>query len=50
MRAGEQLWVLGDVVGHGGYTHVSTYQADVALRDVLDCGGDPRRATTPCRT
>lgn len=36
MRAGEGLWVIGDVVGHGAYTHVSMYQSAVAARDILD--------------
>jgi len=29
------LWAIGDITGHGGFTHLSTYQADVALRDIL---------------
>lgn len=37
------LWALGDVVGHGAYTHVSVHQARVALRDVLGRGGPPAR-------
>jgi len=35
MRAGERLWAVGDITGHGPYTHVSMYQGDVAARDVL---------------
>jgi len=34
MRAGEGLWVLGDVTGHGAFTHMSMYQAAIALRDL----------------
>ena len=35
MRAGEQLWAIGDITGKGAFTHVSMYQARVALNDVL---------------
>ena len=27
MRAGERLWAVGDITGHGAFTHVSMYQA-----------------------
>ena len=43
MRAGEKLWAIGDVVGHGAFTHVSMYHSDVALRDILGQGGAPAR-------
>ncbi|MDN5893987.1 MAG: NAD(P)/FAD-dependent oxidoreductase [Nocardioides sp.] len=39
MRAGERLWAIGDVTGKGAFTHISMYQADVAVRDILDQGG-----------
>ncbi|HEX5740852.1 MAG TPA: NAD(P)/FAD-dependent oxidoreductase [Pilimelia sp.] len=35
MRAGDGLWAVGDVTGHGAYTHVATYQAQVAACDIL---------------
>ncbi len=35
MRAGEKLWAVGDITGKGAYTHVSMYQAAVAIRDIL---------------
>ena len=35
MRAGERLWAVGDITGEGEYTHVSLYQAGVAVRDLL---------------
>ncbi len=35
MRAGEKLWAVGDITGHGAFTHVSIYQAQVAVRDLL---------------
>lgn len=35
MRAGDGLWVIGDVAGHGAFTHLSMYQSAVAARDIL---------------
>ena len=35
MRAGERLWAVGDITGRGPFTHVSMYQGEVAVRDVL---------------
>ena len=35
MRAGERLCAVGDITGHGAFTHVSMYQAAVAVRDLL---------------
>lgn len=34
-RAGERLWALGDITGRGAFTHVSRYQAFVAVADIL---------------
>ena len=42
MRAGDRLWAIGDITGHGRYTHVSSYQAEVAKADIL--GQDGPRA------
>lgn len=39
----EGLWAIGDVTGRGAFTHVSMYQSAVALRDVLEQGGEPAR-------
>ena len=39
MRAGEGLWGVGDAVGHGAFTHLSMYQAEIAVRDILDQDG-----------
>lgn len=39
MRAGERLWAIGDVTGVGAFTHISMYQARIAIADIL--GGDP---------
>jgi pyruvate/2-oxoglutarate dehydrogenase complex dihydrolipoamide dehydrogenase (E3) component len=41
LRAGDGLWAIGDITGHGAFTHVSMYQQAVALRDILDQGGEP---------
>lgn len=35
LRAGERLWAVGDITGHGAFTHVSMYQAAVVVRDIL---------------
>lgn len=34
-RAGERLWAVGDITGRGAFTHVSLYQGEVVVRDVL---------------
>lgn len=39
MRAGEGLWVIGDVTGHGAFTHLSMYQSVIARRDILGESG-----------
>ena len=39
MRAGDGLWIIGDVAGHGAFTHLSMYQAAIALRDILGQDG-----------
>ncbi|MEJ3743002.1 NAD(P)/FAD-dependent oxidoreductase [Actinomycetes bacterium KLBMP 9797] len=41
MRAGERLWAVGDVTGHGAFTHVAMYQAGIAVRDILGQEGPP---------
>jgi pyruvate/2-oxoglutarate dehydrogenase complex dihydrolipoamide dehydrogenase (E3) component len=35
LRAGERLWAVGDITGKGAFTHVSLYQAKVAVADLL---------------
>jgi len=45
MRAGEKLWAIGDITGKGAFTHMSMYQAAVALADITRrCGVDSRAA------
>ena len=41
MRAGEKLWGVGDVTGRGAFTHIGTYQAAIAVRDILERPGPP---------
>lgn len=38
MRAGDRLWAVGDITGHGAFTHVSMYQGEVAVADILGAG------------
>jgi pyruvate/2-oxoglutarate dehydrogenase complex dihydrolipoamide dehydrogenase (E3) component len=40
-RVAEGVWALGDLVGHGAFTHMSMYEADVVVRDLLGQGGAP---------
>jgi pyruvate/2-oxoglutarate dehydrogenase complex dihydrolipoamide dehydrogenase (E3) component len=41
MRAADGVWAIGDVTGKGAFTHMSTYQADIVVRDILGQGGEP---------
>ncbi|WP_242879874.1 hypothetical protein [Streptomyces mobaraensis] len=38
MRAADGLWAAGDVTGHGAFTHVAMYEAEIVAREVL---GEP---------
>jgi pyruvate/2-oxoglutarate dehydrogenase complex dihydrolipoamide dehydrogenase (E3) component len=35
MRVADGLWAVGDITGRGAFTHVSMYQAQIAVRDIL---------------
>jgi pyruvate/2-oxoglutarate dehydrogenase complex dihydrolipoamide dehydrogenase (E3) component len=35
MRAAPGVWALGDVVGHGAFTHMSMYHAEIVIDDIL---------------
>lgn len=37
-RVTDGVWAVGDVTGHGAFTHVAMYQAGIAIRDIL---GEP---------
>jgi pyruvate/2-oxoglutarate dehydrogenase complex dihydrolipoamide dehydrogenase (E3) component len=39
LRAGDKLWAVGDITGKGLFTHVSMYQAEVAVRSILGKDG-----------
>ncbi|RIQ32542.1 dihydrolipoyl dehydrogenase family protein [Jiangella rhizosphaerae] len=41
LRAGDKLWAVGDVVGHGAFTHMAMYQGDIVIRDILGQDGPP---------
>ncbi len=39
MRAGDSLWAVGDITGKGLFTHMSMYQAEIAVRSILGKDG-----------
>ena len=41
MRVGDSIWAVGDVTGHGAFTHVAMYQAAIAARDILGRSDPP---------
>jgi pyruvate/2-oxoglutarate dehydrogenase complex dihydrolipoamide dehydrogenase (E3) component len=41
MRAGDKGWAVGDVTGHGNFTHMAVYEAEIAVRDILGQDGPP---------
>jgi len=41
MRVAPGVWAIGDVTGHGKYTHMSMYQAGIAVADILGQPGWP---------
>lgn len=41
MRAAEGVWAVGDVAGHGAFTHMAMYEAGIAIRDILGQDGPP---------
>ncbi|MEN5076005.1 NAD(P)/FAD-dependent oxidoreductase [Isoptericola cucumis] len=40
LRAAEGVWAIGDATGHGAFTHVSMYQARIAVADILGDGDE----------
>ena len=40
MRAADGVWAVGDVTGRGAFTHMSMYQGDIVVRDILGQGGE----------
>ena len=41
MRAAAGVWAIGDITGKGAFTHMSMYQAAIAVRDILGQAGEP---------
>jgi pyruvate/2-oxoglutarate dehydrogenase complex dihydrolipoamide dehydrogenase (E3) component len=41
LRAAPGVWALGDITGHGAFTHMSMYQARIVVADVLGEPGFP---------
>jgi pyruvate/2-oxoglutarate dehydrogenase complex dihydrolipoamide dehydrogenase (E3) component len=39
MRVSDGVWAIGDITGKGAFTHMSMYQADVVVRDLLGQDG-----------
>ena len=39
MRVAPGVWAIGDMTGKGGFTHVSMYQAEIAMADILGVEG-----------
>src|SRR5499433_1081727 len=39
MRAAPGVWALGDITGKGAFTHMSMYQADIVIDDILGRDG-----------
>ena len=35
MRVADGVWAVGDITGHGAFTHVSMYQAAIVVADIL---------------
>lgn len=35
MRAAPGVWAIGDIVGHGAFTHMSMYHAGIVVADIL---------------
>jgi pyruvate/2-oxoglutarate dehydrogenase complex dihydrolipoamide dehydrogenase (E3) component len=35
MRVAPGVWAVGDIVGHGAFTHMSTYHAGIVIADIL---------------
>lgn len=41
LRVTDGVWAVGDVTGKGAFTHVGTYQADIAVADILGRDHEP---------
>ncbi len=43
MRVADGLWAVGDLTGHGAFTHVAMYQSKIAARSILGQPGPAAR-------
>ena len=41
LRAADGVWAVGDITGKGAFTHVATYQARIAVADILGRPHEP---------
>src|SRR5690348_14720157 len=41
LRIAPGVWAVGDMTGKGAFTHVSMYQAEIVVADILDAPGVP---------
>jgi pyruvate/2-oxoglutarate dehydrogenase complex dihydrolipoamide dehydrogenase (E3) component len=41
MRAAPGVWAIGDIVGHGAFTHMSVYQAGIVVAGILGAEHHP---------
>lgn len=39
MRVADGIWAVGDLTGHGAFTHIAMYQAGIAIDDILRRAG-----------
>jgi len=39
LRVSDGVWAVGDITGQGAFTHIATYQAEIAARSILDQDG-----------
>ncbi|MFI6758428.1 dihydrolipoyl dehydrogenase family protein [Micromonospora sp. NPDC050417] len=43
MRVADGIWAVGDVTGHGAFTHIAMYEAGIVIQDILSGGGAESR-------
>ena len=41
MRAADGIWAVGDCAGHGAFTHMAMYEANIAVHDILGTENAP---------
>ena len=48
LRVAPGVWALGDITGHGAFTHMSMYQARIVVADILGERSCRPPSTTRC--